>query len=99
MSAARELRERRTFTAAELTTLGMVANSNITKIGLDIAAVNVAGICNDFTIRIGTTALTALTGFVAGTVTSYNGTFTPSVTGPVNFTLSTPFIWNGTVIL
>jgi Ig-like domain CHU_C associated len=84
------------FTVAELTTLGMVANSNITKIGLDLAAINATGLCNDFTIRIGSTAVSALTGFVAGTTTSYNGSFTPTVIGPVNFTLTTPYVWNGT---
>jgi hypothetical protein len=84
------------FTVAELTALGMVANSNINKIGLDLAAINATGLCNDFTIRIGTTALSVLTGFVAGTTTLYNGSFTPTAIGPVNFTLSTPYVWNGT---
>ncbi|MER3499680.1 MAG: hypothetical protein C4308_14155, partial [Chitinophagaceae bacterium] len=84
------------FTASELTALGLSNGSQITSIGFDLATVNTAGICNDFTIRLGNTNNTALTGFVTGTTTVYNGTFTPATTGVVNFTLSSPFTWNGT---
>lgn len=84
------------FTAAELTSMGMSAGSVITSVSFNLAAINASGICNDFTIRMGHSNLSALTGFVAGTTTVYNSTFTPAAAGSVNFTLTTPFTWNGT---
>ncbi len=83
------------FLASELTAQGLLPG-NITSIAFDVSAINTAGICNDFTIRLGATTATALTGFVAGTTTAYNATYTPSATGVVVFNLTTPFNWNGT---
>ncbi|MFT3793886.1 GEVED domain-containing protein [Flavobacterium sp.] len=84
------------ITASELTAQGLVAGSSITSVGFNISAfVNAA--CTNFTIRMGNTALNALTGFVTGTTAVYGPTtFTPTATGVVNFTLTTPFTWNGT---
>ena len=83
------------FTVAELNAIGLATGSSITSIGFNIATANAVGVCNDFTIRLGTTALTSLTGFVSGTTTKYNGSYTP-VVGIVNFTLSSAFVWDGT---
>lgn len=83
------------FLASELNSQGLVAG-NINSIAFDVTAFSAAGVCNDFTIRMGTTTNTALTGFVTGTATVYNSTYTPSATGVVTFTFTTPYNWNGT---
>jgi hypothetical protein len=83
------------FLASELVAQGM-GPGNITSISFDLAAVNTSAACNDFTIRIGQTAVTAMTGFEPGTVLAYNATYTPTAAGIVTFTLTTPFNWNGT---
>ncbi len=84
------------FTAAELAAQGLVTGSQITSVALDVNAF-VGNACTNFTIRMGNTSNTALTGFVTGTSTVYGPTtYTPSATGIVTFTLTTPFTWNGT---
>src|SRR5690606_25638348 len=84
------------YRAAELTAQGLLPGSQISTISFDLTnfASNAA---TNFTIRMWNTSLTALTGFITGTTTVYGPqTFTPSATGIVTFTLSTPFTWNGT---
>jgi hypothetical protein len=84
------------FTAAELTAQGMVAGSKINSVAFDLNAF-AANACTNFTIRMGNTASTALTGFVTGTTTVYGPTtFTPSAIGLVTFTLVSPYTWDGT---
>ncbi len=84
------------FTAAELTAQGMTAGSQISTVTFDLNAF-AGNACTNFTIRMGNTALTALTGFVGGTSTVYGPTtFTPTAAGLVTFTLVTPYTWNGT---
>lgn len=84
------------FTAAELTAQGMIAGSKINSVAFDLNAF-AGNACTNFTIRMGNTASTALTGFVTGTSTVYGPTtFTPSATGIVTFTLVTPYTWDGT---
>ncbi|WP_300663959.1 T9SS type A sorting domain-containing protein, partial [Fluviicola sp.] len=84
------------FTAAELTAQGLSAGSQINSVAFDVNAF-VANACTNFTIRMGNTSNTALTGFVTGTSTVYGPTtYTPSTAGIVTFTLTTPFTWNGT---
>jgi uncharacterized OsmC-like protein len=83
-------------TAAELTAQGLVSGSAISSVKFDISAFTAVA-CTDFTIRMGHTANTALSAFVAGTSTVYGPTtFTPSATGLVTFTFTSPFTWNGT---
>ena len=85
------------YTATELQAQGLTAGSAISSVKFDVAAFVANKACTDFTIRMGTTANTALTGFVTGTSTVYGPTtYTPSATGVVTFTLSTPFTWDGT---
>lgn len=85
------------FTAAELTAQGMVAGSQISSVTFDLNTINATAACTNFTIRMGNTAVNALTGFVTGTSTVYGPTtFTPSAAGLVTFTLTAPFTWNGT---
>lgn len=84
------------FTAAELTAQGMTVGSKINSLAFDLNAF-AANACTNFTIRMGNTAVTALTGFVGGTTTVYGPTtFTPSAAGLVTFTLVTPYTWDGT---
>jgi hypothetical protein len=84
------------ITAAELTAQGLTSGSQITSVTFDVNAF-AANACTNFTIRMGNTASTALTGFVAGTSTVYGPTtYTPSATGLVTFTLSSAYTWNGT---
>jgi hypothetical protein len=83
------------YLASELNAQGLYSGS-ITTVSFDLAAINAAGICQDFTIRMGTTTATSLSGFVTGTVPVYNATYTPSAAGIVTFTLTTPFNWDGT---
>ncbi|MNS30024.1 PKD domain protein [compost metagenome] len=83
------------FLASELQAQGLLAG-NITSIAFDVTAFAAAGICNDLTIKLGTTANTAMTGFVTGTSTVYNASYTPSATGVVTFNFTTPYNWDGT---
>ncbi|NMH26523.1 fibronectin type III domain-containing protein, partial [Flavobacterium silvaticum] len=84
------------FTAAELNAQGLFAGSSIGSLSFYLNNF-AANACTNFTIRMGTTTNTALTGFVSGTSTVYGPTtFTPSATGLATFTLVTPFVWDGT---
>ncbi len=82
------------FLASELTAQGLSAG-DITAISFDVTNFSAAGILNDFTIRIGHATNNVMTGFVAGTNTVYNASYTPNATGVVTFTLTTPFNWDG----
>ena len=83
------------YTATELQAQGLIAGP-ITQLKFDLSTF-AANACTDLTIRMGTTSNTALTTFVTGTSTVYGPTtFTPSATGIITFTLTTPFVWNGT---
>jgi len=82
--------------ASELTAAGLVAG-NLTALGINITAA--AGTTyNGFTVRIGATANTDLTGgFVTGLTPVYSNaaqTFTASSLN--TFTFATPFAWDGT---
>jgi len=84
------------FTAAELTAQGLASGGSISALTF-YANAFVANACTNFTIRIGNTTNTALTGFVSGTTTVYGPmTFTPSATGLITFAFSTPYTWDGT---
>ena len=84
------------YTVEELIELGLNSGAEITSVGLNITNfVNSA--CTDLTIRMKQTNSTTLSGFESGTQTVYGpSTFTPSANGIANFSLTTPFIWNGT---
>ncbi len=87
------------FLASELTAQNMTPGSKITSVTFDLGTVNtVAGaVISNFTIRMGATTTSVMTGFVSGTSTVYGpANFTPATTGLVTFTLATPFTWDGT---
>ena len=85
------------YTAAELTGAGLVAG-NITEIGWVATALNLSTLQENYTISLKSTTATVLTTtFETGATVVYGPTdFTPSATGNVMFTLTTPFAWDGT---
>ncbi|MBC5834223.1 T9SS type A sorting domain-containing protein [Flavobacterium sp. F372] len=85
------------YTAAEMTGAGLVAGP-ITEIGWVATALNTSTLQENYKISMMSTASTVLTGtFVSGATVVYGpADFTPSATGNVMFTLTTPFVWDGT---
>ncbi|CAM4382939.1 T9SS-dependent choice-of-anchor J family protein [Flavobacterium terrigena] len=85
------------YTASELTNAGFVAG-NITEIGWVVTSNNTSTLQEGYKISMKNTASTVLTStFESGATLVYGPTnFTPSTTGNVMFTLSTPFVWDGT---
>ncbi|MBC5834224.1 T9SS type A sorting domain-containing protein [Flavobacterium sp. F372] len=85
------------YTASELLGAGLVAG-NITEIGWVVTSNNTSTLQENYTISMKSTASTVLTTtFESGATVVYGPTdFTPSATGNVMFTLTTPFVWDGT---
>lgn len=81
--------------ASELTAAGMTAGY-INALSFDIVNTNAAANLDNFEIKIGATAATAITTFQAPTFTSvfYSPSYAP-VTGINTHTFSTPFYWDG----
>ncbi|HSN50137.1 MAG TPA: hypothetical protein VLR52_02820, partial [Bacteroidales bacterium] len=83
------------YSAAEMLTAGATAG-NITNFGLNIATAY-SYLMNGFKIEMKATTATSLTDFVEGGFTTvYNTPLNITATGWQNFTLSTPFAWDGT---
>ncbi len=85
------------YTAADLTAAGLSAGP-ITSIGYTIATVGDASNTSNFTVKIGTTALSTLTDYVASggfTLCRPASTYNHAV-GLNMIALTTPFIWDGT---
>ena len=84
------------FTAAELTAAGVTAG-NLSSIGFDVIS-NSTQLMNGFTIKMGLTTATTLTGTYATTPTTtvYSTAYAVPGTGWQDITLTTPFAWNGT---
>ncbi|MGV9002873.1 GEVED domain-containing protein [Flavobacterium sp.] len=85
------------YTAAELSSAGLIAG-NITSIGWVATAINTSTLQENYTISMKSTTSTVVTStFETGATVVYAATdFTPSAIGNINFTLSTPFLWDGT---
>ncbi|CAM4382839.1 GEVED domain-containing protein [Flavobacterium terrigena] len=85
------------YTASELLGVGLVAG-NITEIGWVVTSNNASTLQEGYTISMKSTSSTVLTAnFESGSTVVYGPTdFTPSTTGNVMFTLTTPFVWDGT---
>ncbi|WP_286913566.1 T9SS type A sorting domain-containing protein [Flavobacterium sp. UBA4197] len=83
------------YTAAELTAAGLKAG-NITSIAYNITTLGDAANVTNFTIRIGTTTNSTLTGF---TTTGLNLVYGPSTyahaVGVNTITFATPYVWDG----
>jgi hypothetical protein len=85
------------YTASELTGAGLVAG-NITEIGWVATALNLSTLQENYSISLKSTTSALLTStFESGATLVYGPTdFTPSATGNVMFTLTSPFTWDGT---
>ena len=83
------------YTAAELTAAGLKAG-NITSIAYNITTLGDAANVTNFTIRIGTTTNSTLTGF---TTTGLNLVYGPATyahaVGVNTITFATPYVWDG----
>ncbi len=89
-------RQQTVYSAADLTSAGLSAGP-ITSIGYTITTVGDAANTTNFTVLIGTTALTALTDYVASgsfTVCRPAATYNHAV-GLNTIALPTPFVWDG----
>ncbi len=82
------------YKASQLITAGVCAG-DITAIGFNIVTPGAYSFSN-LTIKMGSTALTTLSGYVAGLTTVYSVASHTPVVGANDFTLTTPFVWNGT---
>ncbi len=87
------------YTEQELMAQGIFVGAEINTIAFDFFA-STDDACNDLTIRLGiTTNANMEGGFIDSTLltTVYNQNFTPvnGTTGFVDFTLTTPYVWNG----
>jgi hypothetical protein len=84
--------------ASEMAALGVVGGGEINSLAFDVVTVG-APAMNDFTVKMGGTAVTAMTGTfqpTSGMITVFNAASYSTVTGWNVHTFSTPFIWNGT---
>lgn len=83
------------YTAAELAAAGITAG-NINQIGFNVITKGSTLPYSGFTIKLGCTAATALTGYVAGMTSVYSVPSMSTVVGWNTFTLPTPYQWDGT---
>jgi hypothetical protein len=86
------------YTAAELTSLGLIAGSSISSIG-HVALSGVPLLMNNYSVSVGFVSSTTLgTGFIASPSTTIlnNVAYTaPTGTGNIDYTLTTPIVWDG----
>jgi len=86
------------YTAAELTSLGLIAGSSISSIG-HVILTGVPLLMNNYSVSVGFVSSTTLgTGFIAAPTTTIlnNVAFTPPTgTGNIDYTLTTPIVWDG----
>ncbi len=83
------------YMAAELTASGLTAG-NISAIALNVASKGSTIPYTGFTLKIGCTNASALTGYTAGLTTVYAPGPVSTTTGWNTYTFSTPYQWDGT---
>jgi hypothetical protein len=87
------------YTAAELTALGFIPNTQISAIKLDLATANTTYALNNLVVKMknsATASFATATAWEAGmTTVKAAANYTP-VVGLNNFVLDAPFTWNGT---
>jgi hypothetical protein len=86
------------YTAAELSAAGIVGPINITQLGFNITGLPTKTMPN-YVVRMKHTSATDVSSWIdnTGLVTVYsNASYLPTATGYNMYTLSTPFLWNGT---
>lgn len=85
------------YLASELADAGLTAGDAIVRLRWVVTALNGSGVHENYTLRIGATSATSLSGFLP---TPMGATTTPRdhqpVVGNNDFTLNSPFVWNGT---
>lgn len=79
---------------SELTAEGISAG-NLQGLALDVSAVNSAPVHSNFSIRMGSSALTSITAFQSGLTTVLSPVNYQPVTGWNTHNFNTPFYWNG----
>lgn len=85
------------YLASELSAAGLVAGDAIVKVRWVVTALNGSGMHENYTIRLGNTAASSLSGLQPNpTGASTTPVDYQPVVGNNDFTLNTPFIWNGT---
>jgi hypothetical protein len=84
------------YTASELTSMGLVSG-NITALRINVGALPSPTTINGYSIRLGSTSNTSVSGFqTSGLTTVFNpGNYTVASTGNVTINFSTPFFWDG----
>ncbi len=85
------------YTAAELQAMGLSAG-NITSLTFNMGAQPDATTINGYSIRLGATSNSVLTGFETTGLTTVLGpvNYTVPAIGNVTFNLTTPYVWDGT---
>jgi hypothetical protein len=93
----RSLHGQAVYTAAELNAAGVVGPINITKIGFNITGLPAQAMPN-FVVRMGHTTATNVSSWISTGLTQVwsSSSYLPTATGWNMYTLSTPFLWNGT---
>lgn len=84
------------YSAAELQAAGITTSATLTSLRFNITSKSSTAPYNNFTIKMGCTNLTSLSGFVGGLTPVYGPTSFTSAVGNNNFTLTTPYDWDGT---
>ncbi len=82
------------YTSAELQAAGVTAGT-ITRIGFDVAAVNGTSVYENFTIKMGCTQVTELTGMLTDVSTVVSPSNAYLNMGWNMYTLDTPYDWDG----
>ena len=85
------------YTAAELNAAGVTGPIRITQIGFNVTGLPASAMPN-FVIRMGHTAATDVSSWISTGLTQVwsSVSYQPTATGWNMYTLSTPFLWNGT---
>ncbi|HOY84745.1 MAG TPA: C25 family cysteine peptidase [Candidatus Syntrophosphaera sp.] len=93
----RSLHGQSVYTAGELNAAGVIGPINITQIGFNITGLPAQAMPN-FVVRMGHTTATDAANWISTGLTQVwsSASYLPTTTGWNMYTLSTPFLWNGT---
>jgi len=85
------------YTAAELNAAGVYGPINITQIGFNVTGLPTKTMPN-FVVRMGHTTASNVSNWISSGLTQVwsSSSYQPTATGWNMYTLSTPFLWNGT---
>jgi subtilisin family serine protease len=93
----RSLHGQSVYTAGELNAAGVIGPINITQIGFNITGLPAQAMPN-FVVRMGHTSASNVASWISTSLTQVwsSASYQPTATGWNMYTLSTPFLWNGT---